>query len=103
LYNPSEPLHYNRMKIKYNGKGIIRSNDQIFNDELNNMLNLNWYRLKRNRESVWKSVTQVLSRSPGSRTRPEIQKQIAKWIARDSDGKLREYCDVAIYYLNKKL
>jgi hypothetical protein len=101
--NPANPAHHPLMRIRYAGDGTIRSDNTQFNDEINSVLNLNWIRLRSNRKSVWESVTQVLSQTPGTRTRNEIQKLIVRWQKTDAEGQLREYCAVAIYYLSKKL
>jgi len=101
--NPANATHHARMQIRYAGDGTIHSNNIHFESEINVVLNLNWVRLKNNRKEVWKAVTDALSRKPGSRTRSEIQALICRWNCRDGRGHLREYCAVAIYYLEKKL
>lgn len=101
--NPADLTHQPRMRIRYAGDGTIRSDNIQFDVEINTILNLNWVRLKNNRQSVWKAVTQVLSINQGSRTRREVQSLIDRWNLRDADGCLKEYCAVAIYYLEKKL
>jgi hypothetical protein len=52
---------------------------------------------------VTESVIQVLSRNRGARTHREIQRLIDRWNEPLAGEKLREYCDVAVYYLKKKL
>ena len=101
--NPANPAHHPRMRIQYAGDGTIRSDDRQFDLEINTILNLNWFRLKSNRKEVLKSVKQVLSRDSSSRTRGEVQRLIAIWDRKDANGRFREYCAVAIYYLEKKL
>ncbi|MCF7958563.1 MAG: TIGR02646 family protein [Phycisphaerae bacterium] len=102
-FNPANPNDHRKMKIRYLGNGMIRSDNLQFNEELNSILNLNLSRLKSNRKTIWKSVTQVLSKTQVSCTRNQIEKLIVKYQKKDSNGYFKEYCDVAIYYLEKKL
>jgi len=101
--SPADPAHHPRLGIRYDGFGTIRSAGDQFDRELNDVLNLNWHRLRKNRRGVWKAVTMALSCKGGRRTRPEIQKLLARWQRHDAAGRLQEYCGVAAYYLEKKL
>ncbi len=101
-FNPANETHHPRLNIHYAGDGTISSGNEQFNTEINSILNLNWTRLRNNRKAVLKSVVQVLSRNAGTRTRSEVQALIRRWERQDAGGSLKEYCAVAIYYLNKK-
>jgi uncharacterized protein (TIGR02646 family) len=103
LYNPSDPDHKTRLRIQYNSNGEISSADPVFNEQINTVLNLNFSRLTDNRKAIQDAITQALNNSSGTRTRAEISDKIKKWQTLDQDGKLKEFCDVAIYYLEKKL
>lgn len=102
-YNPADPAHHARMRIRYSGGGTIWSDDRQFDGEINSILNLNWRRLEQNRKAVWDAVTHVLSRNPGTCTRREVQRLINRWKEPQTEGRLAEYCDVAVYYLTRKL
>ena len=102
-FNPADPTHHARMRIRYAGDGTIRSEDAQFDEEINRILNLNWSRLKRNRKAVSDSVIRELSRRQGTRKRGEIQQLINRWNTPEAGGRFRAYCDVAIYFLNKRL
>ncbi len=101
--NPANPAHHARMKIRYEGDGTIRSDDPQFDEEIKDVLNLNWYRLRQNRKAVVEAVIQALSKHSGARTRREIQRLIDRWNSPGAEGCFREYCDVAVYYLNRRL
>lgn len=101
--NPSNQAHHARMRMHYIGDGKLRSDDEQFDGEINSVLNLNWSRLRSNRKAVWMSITQVLSKNSGSRTQSEVKALIDRWNKRDTKGRLKEYCAVAVYYLEKKL
>jgi len=103
LYNPANPEHHNRLQIRFEGDGTIRSDDTVFDDQINCILNLNYSRLQRNRKEVIASVHKGLNRNSETRPNAEIRRLIEKWNTPDACGHLREYCGVAIYYLQKRL
>ena len=102
-YNPSDPSHKERLQIQYNSLGEIKSIDPTFNYQIDTVLNLNFSRLTDNRKAILDAIIDVLHNKQGKRTRAEISSIIRKWQARNEEGKLMEYCGVAIYYLEKKL
>ncbi|MFH1135013.1 MAG: retron system putative HNH endonuclease [Pseudomonadota bacterium] len=103
IFNPADPNHHPRLRIRYFGDGTIVSDDDRFKAEIEEILNLNWSRLRENRKKVLDAVIGALGRDHGPRTRAEIRRLIKKWNSTDAEGRLREYCDVVIYYLSKKL
>jgi len=103
LFNPAEPSHYPRLMIHYEFNGTIKSDNAQFDRQLDDVLNLNYSRLKENRAGVWNAVTKALKTYSGTATCAQVEALLSKWQRKDSDGKLKEYCGVAIYYLNKKL
>ena len=103
LYNPAERTHHPRMQIRYDGTGKISSCDKVFDSQLNKDLNLNWTRLKENRKNVWDAVTTVLGKTAGACTRAHLDALIKIWNKITPDREMKEYRDVAIYYLNRKL
>ena len=109
-YNPANPSHRIASQIRFLRGGKIESGDSGFDFHLNNVLNLNYSRLVDNRRAVWDAVEQQLSnrlsKKPGTRTPAEkvaeIEKLLGRWSEKDGDGRLQEYCAVAIYFLRKK-
>jgi uncharacterized protein (TIGR02646 family) len=102
LYNPSESKHHIESKIEYSTTGRVKSNDIVFNEQLNSMLGLNCSRLIENRKAVIESVQIGLSKKSGTRTVNEIRIEIDKWSSVDHDGCKKEYCGVALFILHKK-
>ena len=102
-YNPANPLHHSRMKLSFLGDGTIKSEDVVFNDELNANLNLNLPILKRNRQAVLEGLKDYLGRTPGTRSSVQLERLMRIWEATDSEGKLQPFCEVAIFYLSRKL
>jgi len=103
LFNPADSEHPKKLKIHYLSNGKIFSDDKEFNCQLDDVLNLNYSRLKENRAGVWNAVTKALKKYSGTVTGAQVEALLLKWQRKDSDGKLKVYCGVAIYYLNKKL
>ncbi len=102
-YNPANPKHDIQSKIKYLVDGEIKSDDTVLNNELNKVLNLNYFILKQNRKKVLDSICEVLNHKAGTRTKIELSKILQKWQSKDQHGKLKEYCGVVIYYLKRKI
>jgi uncharacterized protein (TIGR02646 family) len=102
LFNPANPAHHARLQIRYTLHGKVKSVDPVFNDQLNTVLNLNYSRLEENRKAVWNAITRRLSEFQGSARQKQVDKLIAEWSSKDQNGFLKEYCGVALYYLNKK-
>jgi uncharacterized protein (TIGR02646 family) len=102
-YNPANPAHRIESHIKYAADGIISSDDQEFDQQLNKVLNLNYDYLRKNRESIVKAVDQALDQRPGSRTEAEITKILKRWQNTNTEGQLQPYSGVAIYFLTKRL
>lgn len=101
-YNPANPSHRIESQIRFLGNGKIQSDDTEFDRQLNDVLNLNYTRLEENRKAVWDAVHGTLSTKPGTRTITEIERCLGKWNTPDKEGRLQEYCAVAIYYLHKR-
>ncbi len=102
-FNPSEATHHSQMKIYYGVDGHVFSKNSEFQEDIDKKLNLNLTRLKGNRKAVVDSVFSYLSGYQGSCTEGSVRDKLKKWENLDSKGHLTEFCDVAVYFLNKKL
>ena len=78
-------------------------NMTVFDDQLNDVLNLNFSRLKSNRRAVVRAVQKALAEDPGTRNRSQIEHLISLWDAASTNGKRKEFSAVAIYFLKKRL
>ncbi|WP_419937389.1 retron system putative HNH endonuclease [Candidatus Palauibacter sp.] len=104
-WNPADPAHRVETRIRYRVDGSICSDDVTFNDELNEVLNLNLPLLKNNRVGVldgvlgWWKKTKAEIRGPVPRDRfiRERDRQVG------GDGDLAEYCQVAVWWLEQRL
>lgn len=95
--------------FKYNSDGEICSivNDAEINRQINEILNLNMQTLKDNRKKIYLEVQKRIE--AGSKQHATKQLKIRhfeqernKWLNK-VDGKYKEFCMVAVYYLTKKI
>ncbi len=103
--NPTDAKCDKLIKYGAKGNGKISSGDVTIDRELNEVLNLNIETLTKNRQAVVDAVIKGLgTKYPDKTWTVEIlTKEIAKYTQLNQDSQYREYCQVAIYYLNKKL
>ncbi len=88
--------------ISYSSKdGRICSSDCRYDDELNNVLNLNHPRLAANRSSVIKGLVKTLGKNRWRRA--ELEHRIDFFKGKTDGGQYHEYCGVIVWYLSKKL
>jgi uncharacterized protein (TIGR02646 family) len=90
----------------FSGSGIMQATDFSIQAEIgdkNNIgvLNLNNARLVRNRKAVIDGLIHELGR--GTWTKATLREKRRHWSELDSDGRFKEFNQVAIYYLDKKL
>jgi uncharacterized protein (TIGR02646 family) len=95
--------------FKYSANGEISSvnNDTEINRQLNEVLNLNMQTLKENRKQIYLEVQKKVEAE--SRQKPNKQVKVRyfeqerdRWLNK-TDRKYKEFCMVAVYYLNKKI
>lgn len=104
-WNPADPSHRVETRLRYEADGTIRSDDPEFNDQLDQVLNLNLSVLKNNRKRVldvvldWWQRERKRIQGPISRKRIERQRD---WWSGGSDD-LRPYCQVAVWLLTQHL
>ena len=97
LFNPADPDHHDKLRITYGSNGKIQSDGQKFDQQLNEILNLNYYRFESNRKKVYDGVMNWVKDGPISRKR--IEKQIFRLL--HTQGKLKPYIQVEIWWLKK--
>lgn len=99
-WNPANPAHMIESRLQYDPDGFVRSNDSTLDDQLNSVLNLNLGFLKQNRKGVLDAVLHWWRlRKPVPRDR--IEQEILRLVP--ADGWLDPYCQVAVWWLNRKL
>jgi len=104
-WNPAAPAHHIETRVRYKLDGTIKSDDDSFDTQLNDVLNLNLQVLKNNRKGVldavlawWKrEKTRIRGPVPRVRFERERDRRIA------GNGELAPYCQVAAWWLGQKL
>lgn len=103
-FNPADPDHRIETRIRYELNGTVRS-ERDFDDQLNEVLNLNLPFLKNNRKGVLDGVLKwwklEKARIGGPVPRDRFVGKRDKLIG--GDGVLSPYCQVAVWWLNQKL
>ena len=100
LWNPAELAHVIEAKVKCDLDGTIRSGDERFDNQLNQVLNLNLASLKNHRLGVLDAVLEWWRRH-----RPVPRRRIKREIQRyaPAHGQLTPYRQVAVWWLRRKL
>ena len=100
LWNPAEPVHAIESRVQYGADGTIKSNDETFDSQLNGVLNLNLATLKEHRKGVLDAVL-LWWRRHGPVPRHRIEREVRRYTP--AHGRLTPYCQVAIWWLNRRL
>lgn len=104
-WNPADTAHHIETRIRYELDGSIRADDAVFNDQLNDVLNLNLPLLMNNRAGVltgileWWKREKARIRGPVSRARFERERNRYLHVG----GELAPYCRVAAWWLEQRL
>lgn len=95
--------------FKYNSDGEICSitNDTEINRQINEILNLNMQTLKDNRKKIYLEVQKRIETESKQHATKQLkvryfEQERNKWLNK-MDGKYKEFCMVAVYYLTKKI
>ncbi|PSU48153.1 TIGR02646 family protein [Photobacterium frigidiphilum] len=103
-FSPANPRDEINRKIKYLSSGKILSQDQVFNLDIENKLNLNLGVMVENRKVALESIKSRLNQLSGDkRCKSKIQKLLDKVSNKGRGNKYTPFYGVAIDYLNKKL
>ena len=88
--------------ISYSTKnGEIKSDNQVWDLDMNNILCLNNISLKNNRSQTLDGVRTILEKKKWSKA--EMQNKLEEWSNFDALGRLKPYCGIVIWYLQKKI
>lgn len=104
-WNPAEPAHGIETRVRYELDGSIHADDADFDEQLNEVLNLNLPVLRNKRKGMYDAVLQwweSQKKQFQGRVPPErLDRERARYNARV--GKLDPYCHVAVWLLSRKL
>jgi uncharacterized protein (TIGR02646 family) len=87
--------------LEYKKDGFIYSTNTNIDKELDEVLNLNYETLKTNREDALKQFICELKKTAW--TIPNLKLMLEKYKNKNSKGKYRPYCEMIVYFINKKL
>lgn len=96
--NPSVKTDFEKMKIIYFDNGKISSENEIFREEIENVLNLNSAFLVSKRKEMIISVQHLLNRDKNPRKKQTIERLIQQYM-----NEKKPYYMAAVSYLEKKL
>ena len=104
-WNPADPAHHIETRIRYELDGSIHADDADFDDQLNDVLNLNHPVLKNNRKGTYDAVLRwwrsQKKRNHGRVPRERLERERARHGA--GVGELTPYAQVAVWLLGQKL
>jgi uncharacterized protein (TIGR02646 family) len=100
--SPANGNHRVDALVRFLPDGRVASDDVNFDVELNDVLNLNFSRLKENRKEVLRGFLEGLSKS-GELQRAELEKLLQEWNGISHAGELRPFCQVVVYWIRKRL
>ena len=104
-WNPAEPAHRIKTRVRYEPDGSIHSDDADFDQQLNGVLNLNLPVLRNHRKGTYDAVLQWWASQKkqyqGRVPRERLDRERARYDAKT--GKLDPYCQVAVWLLSQKL
>ena len=102
--HPADSAHNCENFIKYQADGTIYSDDTQINHDLDETLNLNLQGMCRNRAAMVQATIESLRKKKpaGNWTQAFLQAELNRWVNR-TGGQFREYCQVVIYHLQKKI
>lgn len=106
-FNPSDTTKNIEDFIKYSANGEIRSDNEIIDKELNEILNLNTLDLKGIRKVFYKDIQERIIREGKKKPGLNIQKRFyeseKQQLLTQKKGKFIPYCMIGVYLINKKL
>ena len=104
-WNPADPAHHIETRVRYELDGSIHADDADFDDQLNDVLNLNLPVLKNNRQGIYDAVLRwwgsQKKRNHGRVPRERLERERGRHGA--GVGELTPYAQVAVWLLGQKL
>jgi uncharacterized protein (TIGR02646 family) len=100
--NPADPARPIENFIRFEGDGRIVSDDTAFDQELNDVLNLNVAYLKNQRKAALAAFVMSLKKRSHLKT-AILKKWLSDWNGESHSNDLRPYCQVIVYWLRKRL
>lgn len=100
--NPANEAHRVGDLTRFGGDGSVSSEDPVFSAELDAILNLNLPFLVNNRKAVLEAFKQAIPKREPLR-RATLEKWLRDWNGEATDGELKPFCQVIVYWIRKRL
>jgi uncharacterized protein (TIGR02646 family) len=104
-WNPANPSHHIERHLRYELDGSITSDDPQFDDQLNQVLNLNLPVLKNNRKGVLTAILDWWKREKarihGPVTRMQFERERERYTT--GGGQLTPYSQAVVWWLDQRL
>lgn len=104
--HPADPRNNCETIVHYQSKDAAITCIEPYYSDIQYTLNLNDTRIRRNRMSVLVGALQGLNSKHGRGvkwTKPNLQLVLNNYRDKDAQGKFKPYCQIVVYYLNKKI
>lgn len=103
------PIHFSPLEshvvetVSYSSKsGEIKSSDETYRNDFNDVLNLNHPRLKENRLATLNGVIDRLKKKSDWK-KSELTDALNNYLCKNNEGKKKPYCGIVIWFLMKKI
>jgi uncharacterized protein (TIGR02646 family) len=104
-WNPADATHHIETRVRYEVDGSIHADDTMFDEQLDQVLNLNLPLLKNNRKGVLDAVLDWWKREKarigGPVPRAQFVRERAKYVT--GNREIAPYCQVAVWWLGQML
>jgi uncharacterized protein (TIGR02646 family) len=100
--NPANLMHNVQALVRFLPDGTVTSTNDVFNTELNTVLNLNHPFLVNSRRGVLLGLQKTLEKR-GTLTRQDWERLHGEWTGLAHAGELPPFCSVVVYWIEKKL
>jgi hypothetical protein len=95
-------MHNVQALVRFLPDGTVTSTNDVFNTELNTVLNLNHPFLVNSRRGVLLGLQKTLEKR-GTLTRQDWERLHGEWTGLAHAGELQPFCSVVVYWIEKKL
>ena len=105
MWNPADPAHQIESRVRYEPDGSIHGNGATFDDQLNDVLNLNLPQFKEGRRGLldavleWWRLERARLRGPVPRDR--LIRQRDRYV--HGNGRLVPCCQVVVWWLDQRI
>jgi uncharacterized protein (TIGR02646 family) len=102
-WNPADASRILELWLRYMPDGTIRSSDEEFDTQLDEVLNLNLPYLKNQREGVLFAILKwwTKERENGPVSLDQFQQHLNNW--NGGTGDLKPYCQIAVWWLEQRI